>query len=95
MFRNVVAQSALDVVNPLFGLFARRQADSRAKSMNVIYRQQSASCPLPLISCGERLFSKRAVAHHAMTWVQGSDVRRRRARSLPLPLGCGSFRLGS
>ncbi len=60
-----------------------------------IYRQQSASCPLPPIACGEMLLSERAAAHHAMTWVQGSDVLRWRARSLPLPLGCGSFRLGS
>jgi len=40
-------------------------------------------------------FSERATAHHAMTWVRGSDVWLRRARSLLLPLGCGSFRLGS
>jgi hypothetical protein len=49
-----------------------------------------------LIACGEMLFNKRAAAAlHAMTRVRGSHVRRRRARSLPLPLGCGSFRLGS
>jgi hypothetical protein len=64
-------------------------------SVMAIYRQQSVSCPVPLIARGEMLFSERATEHHAMTWVQGSDVQRRRARSLPLPPGCGSFRLGS
>jgi hypothetical protein len=58
---------------------------------NFVLNQTGTDLPSPTFGFPD---GRATSAHHAVTWVWGGCVQPSRARSLPLPLGCGSCRSG-